>query len=123
MKQITIDRAILLTPKRQQACGLDAGRLYHEESGYMCCLGIILHDAGIPRSMLNDRCMPNQVLPNPKVPKWMQLKDLERSPNSRTVNRLAEVNDNEHLTDDEREEAIAGALCKVGIEPIFVGEY
>ena len=134
MYELTIPREVLLTPTRQSQCSINTGRLFKQnpskDANYMCCLGVILDDAGVARKHIDNVMMPTGLVDDvlhalPEHVKWLVVWNAEDKmfDNSHTASRLATINDDKHITNEQREIEINKVLHTENINATFTGSY
>jgi hypothetical protein len=110
LKSFTIDRKVWLRGEGGRSM------LYRPEDSKMCCLGIFMAKCGVPKSVLADHAIPNNL-----EQEW-----LEQLPSflsdRRPVDELMSSNDDVHLYSEKaREAAITKGFKDVGIKVRFKG--
>ena len=115
MKQFTIIREKWLRGDEDTSMLLD-------DTGCRCCLGSYLQACGLTDAQLQDRHVPADVRGGlPVEAQWLRrVIPIEGARQFTQDFHLMEVNDNEALTDAEREASITKLFKEQGIEVLFV---
>ena len=140
-KQFTIDRAMWRFGGEAFVKNFGDTCLLNNE-GYMCCLGFISAQCGIPEKFLLSQCNPNDVdyrLENPSSSKHplndflVREKEIEDETgildplfvfeNTWLAEEAIVINDNNLLTLQQREEELQKLFKRVDCELKFIGEY
>lgn len=116
--KVTIDRRIWLRGE-----GPNKTALRRPRDGKMCCVGIFMHAAGVPLTLLNDTTtaisFSRRIKALPGVCSW--LTSLTTSNGSSTdADAAYNVNDIEMLSDDVRERELTAIFGRNEIELEFV---
>lgn len=95
----------------------DTQLLNHE--GFMCCLGFRCNQLGIPKGDLVDVGEPNQLSEEWIIPDLVN----RNGYNTLFCGKAIDINDDEDITQREREKRIKNHFSKKGIKVIFTGKY
>lgn len=95
--------------------------------GYMCCLGQVCHQAGVPKAKLLHAAYPTSV----KLNEYNELISFLRAPwvdtgyykNSELGQDAVDINDSTRLTLEEKEVELTKVFAEHGHEIVFTGEY
>ena len=87
--------------------------------GFMCCLGFRCHQMGIPKKDLLGNGCPEQLANNWTIP------DLINAVGNDTdfTSTAMEINDNDCITQEEREKEITEHFATIGVTVEFKGKY
>lgn len=123
MKTIVDRRKWLRGPYALSKCGQATSYLL-DVHGMKCCLGFRLDQDGVPSEALVGGRTPGHVYNNSSFSKETWLVDIADDgvfDSSGEAHKAMEANDNQSLTDEEREEIIKNIFEKNGEEIEFVG--
>lgn len=119
MKEFVIDRA-------KWRCGGTNGHGKGEvnllnKEGYMCCLGMTCKQSGISNKELLGTQDPSDI--SNKYIKYFTMLSNGISFNTKLSNKAIEINDDDLLTDEEREQKLKSLFSKWKIKLVFKGKY
>ncbi len=117
-KEYTIDRSKWCCGGDRFIGGGDSALMNDKQR--MCCLGQICNQAGIPKKKLLWEGEPDSIISTVKVPSWLLNDDGNR--NSQIANKMININDNDVLTQKEREQQLKKETRKAGIKLTFKGK-
>lgn len=112
--KLIIDRATWLRGE-----GYEDSKLYRPSDGKMCCLGFYSLACGLQQNDITELECPGSATDpkiNKKWPKW--LTKLENSQTKECID-LMEHNDNENISDKERENKIKTIFARHGVKVEF----
>jgi len=132
MKKFTINRSIwrcgTLSDDLNKRHGEGETQLLNRE-GFMCCLGQVCEQAGVPKDRLKCIEYPRNLANNFKEeiefliePSSMQIYSNGFS-NSELAAAAVSINDNPKITLEKREKALVELFADAGYELEFIGDY
>jgi hypothetical protein len=120
MKRFTIDRSKWACGDVKAKFGEDAyTALLDPASGAMCCLGFYAASCGFAKKDLLDISFPSHILGFDKKPSLKWLTDVSGALSNQSC--IAQLNDDETLSQNTREARIRAEFAKHNIEVEFVG--
>lgn len=125
MKELIIDRRTWRSGGDTQNTPHATGKgqtLLRNEFNYMCCLGFMCHQLGVPKKDLLDMGQPSSLAGKYKLPGLLKKKDGKPIQTNLTKEAI-KINDLESLTRKEREKRLTELFKKKGIEVIFKNYY
>ena len=115
--KLTIDRE-----KWYRGSGPEGSKLLRSEDGLMCCLGFYCMELGYEKEEIVGLGTPASSLLGPiKRPDWLVNNDGKGPLVSGSCGQLITTNDDEYISEKEREAAITTEFGVNGVEVEFVG--
>lgn len=94
--------------------------LQNQHTGKRCCLGFRALATGLSETDITGRGLPDKFhMPTLDISKWPGLIEPEGNP-TRACEKIAAVNDNQHLTDADRKSQLTKLFSEIGDEILFV---
>lgn len=96
--------------------------------GNMCCLGFLCLARGLERGDINGYCMPSEIMkyyvhetPQRLINALGDLVEDDEGNIDDTIltQKIAEVNDNENISESDRRCQLTGLFSKLGLEPVY----
>lgn len=132
MEKFIIDRSIWRTGGEEKKnnsvyTGKGPTQLLNSD-GFMCCLGMMCEQMGVPRNHLFDISLPEDVLGLAKfesINNFLVYKSDVREEYSNTLFACVamNINDDEYITSEEREAKLKEHFATKGIEIEFINDY
>jgi hypothetical protein len=134
IKELTINRK-----KWYRGWGSENSCLLNPQSGKMCCLGFYALQSGLSKKDIKNMPTPGAVrkllrgdevylndgntISQPAKPiQWnTKLMQRNRDLHTRTGDNLIDVNDNDSISDEEREKKITSLFKRIGVAVKFIG--
>jgi hypothetical protein len=122
LKELVIDRKRWDRTTDKQLSG---ERLLNPDNNKMCCLGFLSRACGVPKKLILDITMPENVTfesdnaGEPIYPKNFNKKTFEKFVVDHVSHQLSEVNDSSDFTPKEKETKIKKLFRKAGITVKF----
>lgn len=131
MEKLTIDRSIWRTGGEEKANGKHTGKgptQLLNSDGFMCCLGMVCEQMGVPRTHFLDIMHPEDILgllAFKSINNFLVYKsDIEEKYSNTTFTCDAmDINDDEDLTSEKRESKLKEHFATKGIQVEFINEY
>lgn len=92
------------------------------EEGHMCCLGFCLAAAGVGERRLIGKAYPNAVYIKTPLPKSVRFLVQPYDKGFKTESLFTSINDDEKLTEAERESRLTEEFARRGVDVTFVDE-
>lgn len=121
MKKLVIDRSKWRTGQRGENASGDGITMLLNFEGYMCCLGFFCNASGIHREDLVGVGAPDELDKQffSKIPLLIS----EVNIRSQFTDIAIEINDNEDMCREEREDQIRVHFASEGIKVEFINDY
>lgn len=131
MKKLIIDRSIWRTGDNSDNATGDGDTALLNHQGYMCCLGMMCEQIGIPRQALLDVLQPHDMdidesylnnYPALSTLVFQGLEEFYLKGTSFAFNAM-KINDDGTISSEQREEAITMHFATRGIAVEFINDY
>lgn len=125
LKKFTVRRSKWLTPDKAKDLEIPS-QLFHRDSGLMCCLGFALDACGIDPVKMAYVAWPGDlryldVMQTDLIRENNNSSDgMYAECNSELSDEASEINDDDEISNADREQKLIGLFSKKGIELTFV---